>query len=787
MNEIKPGPNNVSKMANEYVEKNGWVLVPLRQGEKMPRREDWSLPEKCLGRPTLGQLPVPDDLNGVGLAHRYSRTVSIDLDDLKKAKAYFANYGEGNEDKSIDIQAYIDDPLSLKLISGKPNRSKLIYRLPPDVTHLQSVKRDSDGFELRCATRNGKTLQDVLPPSIHPGTGKAYSWEGDYTKVPMLPTALFDFWNDLLERRKTKTWDIPNIDVLTTIVESALAAMSPDREYNDWLAIGMALDSVGLGDLWDDWSSEGADYKPGDCCSRLAGFGDGGGVTIGTFFHYAREAGWKYGDAWRAGVEDVAGMSDYKEALGILALLIKMCHPTSGETSQAFNRVAKSFNGITKKDIMTDIKSEMELEDEKDLNLGHLEIADLQWAAYDSPVCVDGSVWSYKTDRWVETSYNKLVDDVGRNHGDQKLCRTAGNYNAVAKLLVSKEPQPDFFKNKGAPGVAFEDGYYNIQGDKMMRSMKRKEHRTRYTYETTPAEGPHPFLDQLLECMAEDSRALLQEFIGVVIFGEATRFQKCMLLYGASGTGKSLLINLLQRIIPKTSTVPPAKFDEDYWRAALAGSMLNTYTELPSGKDIDSSEFKAIVAGDKISARQIHQPTFEFLPMAGHIFSSNHLPTVGEAEPAFWRRWLLVEYVGAPTVNDPDVVNKILEEELSAFYYWALSGAKRVFERRGYKTGATHEKVLAMWGDRHDLVKQCLYADDSPFIFEEKAWIKTTDFKRLLRSWCKINDLKSPPASEIISVAERNLGKPNVKDGYKIFRGIGERMDDSENRAGFQG
>ena len=48
-------------------------------------------------------------------------------------------------------------------------------------------------------------------------------------------------------------------------VDSALAAMDSDMEYNRWLSVGMALDSIGFGDKWDDWSRNGA-----ICCSGEA-------------------------------------------------------------------------------------------------------------------------------------------------------------------------------------------------------------------------------------------------------------------------------------------------------------------------------------------------------------------------------------------------------------------------------------------------------------------------------------------------------------------------------------
>jgi hypothetical protein len=79
-------------------------------------------------------------------------------------------------------------------------------------------------------------------------------------------------------------------------IASALAVMDPDMPYQSWLLIGMALHSTGAGqeafDLWHQWSKRGKLYRPGECEYRWSTFEQSGGVTLGTLFHMAREAGW---------------------------------------------------------------------------------------------------------------------------------------------------------------------------------------------------------------------------------------------------------------------------------------------------------------------------------------------------------------------------------------------------------------------------------------------------------------------------------------------------------------
>lgn len=84
-------------------------------------------------------------------------------------------------------------------------------------------------------------------------------------------------------------------------LKSALGALNPDTAYDIWLMAGMAAHHEDRGGsegfaIWDDWSSRGSLYHPGECEYKWSGFGNYNGrpVTIGTIFEKAKEAGWDW-------------------------------------------------------------------------------------------------------------------------------------------------------------------------------------------------------------------------------------------------------------------------------------------------------------------------------------------------------------------------------------------------------------------------------------------------------------------------------------------------------------
>ena len=75
-------------------------------------------------------------------------------------------------------------------------------------------------------------------------------------------------------------------------IQSALSAVSADCGYDEWKDIGMALKSAQLPvAMWDAWSSKSSKYTPGLCEKKWTSF-KGTGISIGTLFHYAHQAGW---------------------------------------------------------------------------------------------------------------------------------------------------------------------------------------------------------------------------------------------------------------------------------------------------------------------------------------------------------------------------------------------------------------------------------------------------------------------------------------------------------------
>ncbi|OBQ43517.1 MAG: hypothetical protein AN484_11905 [Aphanizomenon flos-aquae WA102] len=277
--------------------RHGWSLVPIPPGTKGPTGAaavGWNRREKCLKDQTELMHGY-----GIGLAHAYSGTMAFDIDNWDATVA-----------QGIDLDALYAAPDAVIINSGRPGHGKLLYRMPFGLA-LPSKKiivNASTAYELRCATANGLTVQDVLPPSIHPDTRQPYHWAGlgHWTRLPVIPQVLLDIWQELLGQDKERTIATgEQVDASWEEIRQALEAIPADCAREEWVNVGMALHWAGTQteqpeqalQLWNEWSAQSPAKYPGErgIVTQWASFRNdkATAVKLGTLFHIAKQHGWQ--------------------------------------------------------------------------------------------------------------------------------------------------------------------------------------------------------------------------------------------------------------------------------------------------------------------------------------------------------------------------------------------------------------------------------------------------------------------------------------------------------------
>ncbi len=176
-----------AEWAVRYVERLGLALSPLHG--KAPYREGWNSDGELIRTPTGARAhwtQYPGD--NLGACLEPSGLVSLDADYAEGAARVLGAEG-------IDLAALTREAPT---IVGRAPR--LEFRAPESMLTRKALvwpPRNPGEKPVTVLEFRAGRVQDVLPPSIHPDTGKPYTWLTPPTHgFPPLPDALLALWQD---------------------------------------------------------------------------------------------------------------------------------------------------------------------------------------------------------------------------------------------------------------------------------------------------------------------------------------------------------------------------------------------------------------------------------------------------------------------------------------------------------------------------------------------------------------------------------------------------------------
>lgn len=280
----------------------GFALIPVRPGRKGPVDAGWNEPGNAITDPEALSVLFGKNV-GVALANCSPPLCTLDIDDLEQAAPILAKLG-------VDLAGLLKAHDAVWICSGKVNHAKLLYRIPNDWNLMQSVvvkgSNSRVAFELRCADARGKTMQDLIPPSVHP-SGTQYQWGGDGNPLhpPQIPGQLLSAWNVLRRTKATCTtnshrakknrsrgrFETPHE---VACIRKLLNHIDPDCDYGTWRDVVWALLSLQWScseDLALEWSMKAPHRFSISTFQTLVRSHcvDRGGPSVRTLEYYARK------------------------------------------------------------------------------------------------------------------------------------------------------------------------------------------------------------------------------------------------------------------------------------------------------------------------------------------------------------------------------------------------------------------------------------------------------------------------------------------------------------------
>lgn len=201
-----------------------------------------------------------------------------------------------------------------------------------------------------------------------------------------------------------------------------------------------------------------------------------------------------------------------------------------------------------------------------------------------------------------------------------------------------------------------------------------------------------PRWEAFLERIFAGDRALiqfLQRAVGYSLTGLTTE-QCFFLLHGTGDNGKSKFLEAVRGVLGEYAM--QADFTTFLVRkregprddiARLFGSRLVTASEGNEGRAFDEALVKHLTGGDRVTARELFENSFEFTPEFKIWLATNHKPAVRGTDRGIWRRIRLIPFaVQIPEAERDQHLGEKLAAELPGILAWAVAGCQ-LWQRQG--------------------------------------------------------------------------------------------------------
>lgn len=416
-------------------------------------------------------------------------------------------------------------------------------------------------------------------------------------------------------------------------------------------------------------------------------------------------------------------VSEYYEAGGSLQALVSnamngltyLCNLfDDAEHLASFLRpIAKDYGTIAVRRVINDLSGtgkysagEMrELQKSALTPPGELEIAEALTKKYDFLYMDSAGFYEYDGRVWT-----RITDTEVRSYADREYGKfsTAGRCVNVCNLLKNRVVDNSVIFDK-LPVITFPNGTLELETGVFRDPRKEDYCSIAMDYDYSP-DAQCPEWERFInEITHDDGKRYenLQYLPGYALMPHC-KYQKIWILLGKGGNGKSIYLNVLEKLFSKRniSTVEPASLPQDFQRITIKDSLLNIGSDIST--DFAKGEVREwllkIADGATIQACYKGKDYIQFEPRCKLVFACNQVPTA-DVINGLERRFQFVEFpcrfVEFPDPADPYqkkrdefIMDKLLGE-LPGIFNWVYHGYKLLNQMGSIVETDEQERLLS--------------------------------------------------------------------------------------------
>ncbi len=652
----------------------GFAILWLKPKSKMPVGLGWTKPKrkswaelKSAYRPGYNMgvlLGQASEIEGYG----YLACIDVDI----KNPAY-------RKDALAKLKEITGGWPAPEVRSGSGNGSRHLYGVTIAPFKMITVEKNKN-WEI-CIYSTGRQM--VLPPSIHPDTGKAYVWQ-----VPLMDTA-----------------DLPFIPI------GEYAEAEPPKTVQDFKAVEVDLRAKGLPRSTIALIETGND---GECTDRSA--------ALFTVCMAMAKHGYSNDEILSALTdrENFLGETAYDHAVTssrkrAAAWLKQYTLDRAREETSAENHFKDHVIVEADIDAYVDASADGDKIDWRESaargfykrgsrgGLAPEHDALLEAFKHEHPyrtIADMKAVYLFKKTHYVDSvpiEIKAFAEARFYPKPDEAI-----RVEFVAKVLSNNVRRRNFFTDSTEGRINFKNGVLDLNksSETLLPHSDDYGFRGVLPYDFDPEAECPVFTEWVNGIMLDDYELVnvLQEYMGYVVRGGEYKYHKALWLGGIGRNGKSTFVDLLKALIGagNFSVISiKALMADKFAGAALDGKIANFSEETSPQELADSGPFKNLTGDGDIFAQKKYGDPYSFRNRAKLIMTYNQIPDLKDLTAGMLSRPLIIPFqkIIAEADQDQDIKKKLFKE-LPGIFNFAMVGWRRLEAQGRFSTSAKSELAL---------------------------------------------------------------------------------------------
>lgn len=207
--------------------------------------------------------------------------------------------------------------------------------------------------------------------------------------------------------------------------------------------------------------------------------------------------------------------------------------------------------------------------------------------------------------------------------------------------------------------------------------------------------------------------------------------------------------------------------------ARMRGARLVVASEADQERGFDSAVIKQLTGGDTVVARKLYEELTEFRPQHKIFLAANHKPIVKEQTEAFWRRLRLVPFVVTFSARERDkTLKKQLLNELPGILNWAIKGCL-LWQEHGLFEPKAIKQATRSYREENDVLGEFI---EQRCDMDPDAWISTPElYKHFSEWWVDTRGVRNAPISAgwfVRMMSERQNVMATKRNKHRGWKGI---------------